>query len=82
MREPKILAAVLVVHVGVFVTPVQLVVGIRGISCVITTLPAVIELASNIAVSCGRGTRPAQPPPFVARYQFAVVDQFALAPIL
>jgi len=30
--EPNTLAAVLVVHVGVFVTPVQLVVGIRGMS--------------------------------------------------
>lgn len=48
---PKTLQAVDVVHVGVFVAPVQLTLPIRGISCVITILPAVIEFASKIAVS-------------------------------
>lgn len=82
VTDPNTLADVLVVHVGLLVTPVQFTPQIRGISCVIVTLPAVMEFASNMAVSCGRGTRHAHPPQFVARNQLAVVDQLALAPIL
>lgn len=74
---PNTLAAVDVVHVGVFVAPVQFTLPIRGISCVITTDHAVIEFASNIAVSCGSGTYQAHHAPFVARNQLPAVDQLA-----
>lgn len=79
--EPNTLHAVEVVHVGELDTPVQFTAPIRGISCVMTTLPAVIEFASNIAVSCGRGTRHAHPNQLLARYHFAVLDQLALTAV-
>lgn len=75
----KTLQAVLVVHVGVFVAPVQFTPPMRGISCVITILHAVIEFASKIAVSCGSGTRHGVAPPEVVN-QFEA-DQLTLTAV-
>ena len=65
--------------VGVLVTPVKSAPGIRGMSCVIVILPAVMELASKIALSCGKGTRAGVAPPEVVN-QFEA-DQLADAPV-
>jgi hypothetical protein len=63
-----------VVRVGEFSTPVQSIPLMRGISVVMLTDVAVIEFASKIAVSWGRGTRAGVDPPDVV-YQFDA-DQF------
>lgn len=77
---PNTDAAVDVVNVGVFVTPVKSTLPIRPMSCVIVKDPAVIEFASKIAVSCGNGTRPGVAHPEAVN-QRALFDQFLLVPV-
>lgn len=81
VTEPKKEATVDLVNAGVFVTPVQFMAGTLTMFCVIVRLPAVMELASKIAVSCksGMAGEIGVAPPLVVIH--GAVDQFDELPV-